>query len=218
LQNKEKEKIIIYNNMWNNWGFRVMLFVVLAFIFFYTFNSKNTAEKPPSLEYSSRLAQERVAKDKFFKENKDSPIENKKVFENLPYFKIDEAYKVEAKLELDKTGLKIPIQTTDNKADTLVKYAVANFSIKGTACSFVIYKSTNERLLFLPFRDKTSGLTTYGGGRYLDIPLSDIIGNKAVIDFNLAYHPYCAYNHTYICPIPPKENTLTIAVEAGEKL
>lgn len=204
--------------MWNNWGFRIMIFVVLAFIFFYTFNSQNSVEKPPSLAYSARLAQERLSKDKFFKENKESPIEDKKSFESLNYYKIDENFKINATLTLDKTGLRIPLQTTDNKADTLVKYGVASFVIKDKPCSLTIYKTTNSRLLFLPFRDKTSGNETYGGGRFLDIPLSDIVGNKVVIDFNLAYHPYCAYNHTYICPVPPKENSLPVEIPVGEKL
>ena len=204
--------------MWNNWGFRILLLVVLAFIFFYTFNSKNTAEKPPSLEYSSRLKIEREGKDKFFRENETSPIENKASFKGLNYFNIDEKYKIEAQLiREDKPSQKI-LNTTDGKADTLSGFGIAKFTMNGKNYQLSIFKSTNSRLLFLPFKDETSGKSTYGGGRFLDIPITDIIGNKVIIDFNLAYHPYCAYNHTYICPIPPKENSLAFKVEAGEKL
>jgi uncharacterized protein (DUF1684 family) len=42
-------------------------------------------------------------------------------------------------------------------------------------------------------------------------------GTKVVIDFNFAYNPYCAYNDTYDCPIPPQENHLPIEILAGEK-
>ncbi|MES2796372.1 MAG: DUF1684 domain-containing protein [Bacteroidota bacterium] len=195
-----------------------MIIVVLSFIFFYTFNSENSVEKPPSLDYQSRLKQERVGKDKFFKENEESPIENKKEFKGLTYFEVSEKFKIEAELILDKSGNKNIIQTTDNKADTLVKYGYAKFKLNNQTNQLTIYKTENSRLLFLPFRDKTSGNLTYGGGRFLDIPITDIAGNKVVLDFNLAYHPYCTYNHTYICPIPPKENTLTIEILAGEKL
>ncbi len=204
--------------MWSNWGFRIMLFVVLSFIFFYTFNSKNPAEKPPSLEYSSRLKQERLAKDKFFKENDESPIEKKSEFKGLQYFDITDSFKVAAKLEIEKTEKKYPITTTDSKADTLIKYGVAKFTLGGKTNQLTIFKTENSRLFFLPFRDLTSGKQTYGGGRYLDIPQSDMLANKVVLDFNLAYQPYCAYNFSYICPVPPSENTLQIAISAGEKL
>ena len=71
--------------------------------------------------------------------------------------------------------------------------------------------------LFIPFGDATSGLTSYGGGRYMDFTLADIKDNTLVIDFNKAYNPYCAYTIGYNCPIPPKENLLTEAINAGEK-
>ena len=64
--------------------------------------------------------------------------------------------------------------------------------------------------------DATSGTETYGGGRYMDlrIPKNDEI----IIDFNKAYHPYCAYNaFDYNCPIVPEENWLKIPIEAGVK-
>jgi uncharacterized protein len=205
--------------MLNNWGFRIFIIVILSFIFFYTFNSGNSVEKPSSsLDYKSRLGQERIGKDKFFKENKDSPIENKKDFKGLVYYDVDLTYKVKAELEIDKTGAKFIINTTDNKADTLIKYGTAKFEFGGKQNMLSIFKTQNARLLFLPFRDNTSGKETYGGGRYLDIPVSDILGNKILLDFNLAYQPYCAYNQTYICPIPPKENKLEVEIKAGEKL
>lgn len=204
--------------MWNNWGFRILLFVVLSFIFFYTFNAKNPAEKPPSLEYTSRLKQERIAKDKFFKEDGQSPIEKKSAFKGLAYFEIDNAFKVTAELILDNAEKKYAISTTDNKADTLIKFGVAKFTLGGKVNQLTLFKTENSRLFFLPFRDLTSGKQTYGGGRYLDVPQSDMLANKVVLDFNLAYQPYCAYNYTYICPVPPLENVLNIEITAGEKL
>ena len=69
--------------------------------------------------------------------------------------------------------------------------------------------------LFVPFRDATSGQTTYGAGRYLDAPL---VGEQVTLDFNRAYQPYCAYSDAWTCPLPPAENWLRVKVEAGEKL
>ena len=71
--------------------------------------------------------------------------------------------------------------------------------------------------LFLPFKDKTNANGSYGGGRYIDIKISDIENGKVILDFNKAYNPWCAYSDGYSCPIPPKENHLKIAVTAGEK-
>jgi uncharacterized protein (DUF1684 family) len=70
--------------------------------------------------------------------------------------------------------------------------------------------------LFLAFGDKTSALETYGAGRYLDVTKTP--GSRTIkLDFNLAYNPYCAYDNTYSCPLPPAENLLEVAVKAGEK-
>lgn len=71
--------------------------------------------------------------------------------------------------------------------------------------------------LFLPFKDVTNGLTTYGGGRYLNISKSDTEDCNLVIDFNKSYNPWCAYSEGFNCPIPPAENHLPFPVHAGEK-
>lgn len=72
---------------------------------------------------------------------------------------------------------------------------------------------------FIPFRDQTSGGETYGAGRYLDAPIHrDGVEVWVEVDFNLAYHPYCAYGDGWTCPLPPAENVLPLAVRAGERL
>lgn len=73
--------------------------------------------------------------------------------------------------------------------------------------------------VFIPFRDLTSGAETYGAGRYVDAPLVQQDGAVTVmLDFNLAYHPYCAYSGGWTCPLPPLQNRLPVAVQAGERL
>jgi uncharacterized protein len=72
--------------------------------------------------------------------------------------------------------------------------------------------------LFVPFKDASSGLETYGGGRYLDVPLHDRLPNQNLLEvnFNFAYNPYCAYSEGWSCPIPPHENWLAVPILAGE--
>ncbi|MGH6914787.1 MAG: DUF1684 domain-containing protein, partial [Geminicoccales bacterium] len=77
--------------------------------------------------------------------------------------------------------------------------------------------------VFLPFRDATSGRQTYGGGRYLldsikSADLGETSDGRVILDFNFAYHPSCAYSDRWICPLSPVENTLPVAIRAGERL
>jgi uncharacterized protein (DUF1684 family) len=78
--------------------------------------------------------------------------------------------------------------------------------------------------LFLPFRDATSGSETYGAGRYLldSAKGADLGGDPASgdiwLDFNLAYHPSCAYDARWNCPLAPPDSTLAAAVRVGERM
>jgi uncharacterized protein len=76
--------------------------------------------------------------------------------------------------------------------------------------------------VFLPFRDATTGGATFGGGRYLldGVKGADLgmAGGRAILDFNFAYNPSCAYSARWICPLAPPENELPIAVTAGERM
>lgn len=74
-----------------------------------------------------------------------------------------------------------------------------------------------EDYLFLPFKDETNGVTTYGGGRYLNMSKVDTEDGTITIDFNKCYNPYCAYSDGFNCPIPPKENNLPFQIQAGER-
>lgn len=156
----------------------------------------------------------------------ESPLtkEDLKTFKSLDFFEIDKNYRVEATLELTPNSPVFEMQTTTDRLPLFKKYGIARFAINGNNFELSLYKSQNftnsfeeEDFLFLPFNDNTNGVTSYGGGRFIDleIPLKD--SNTIVIDFNKAYNPYCAYNGKYSCPIPPSENNLSIAIPAGVK-
>ena len=78
--------------------------------------------------------------------------------------------------------------------------------------------------LFLPFRDATNGVETYGAGRYLldGAKGADLGGDVAratlILDFNFAYQPSCAFDPRWACPLAPPENRLDIQVRAGERI
>jgi hypothetical protein len=78
-----------------------------------------------------------------------------------------------------------------------------------------VYETPEKKDLWLIFRDRTSAVSTYPAGRYLHAPLP--VDGRVDLDFNVAYNPPCAFTEFATCPIPPKQNWLKVAIEAGEK-
>lgn len=155
---------------------------------------------------------------------KESPLLEKdlKNFKSLDFYPINEKFFVLAKFVRTPDEKPFEMPTTTTRKPIYVKYGEAHFSIDGKSFKLNVYQSQDlkkiekyKNSLFLPFTDLTSGVESYGGGRYVDleIPEADVIA----IDFNTAYNPYCAYNHKYSCPIPPRENDLAIEIKAGVK-
>jgi uncharacterized protein (DUF1684 family) len=85
-----------------------------------------------------------------------------------------------------------------------------------TLAAFVDASENDVRRLFVPFGDLTNGTETYPGGRYID--LQRTATGFYDLDFNRAYNPFCVFNEKYDCPLPPRENRLTVPVRAGERL
>lgn len=143
-------------------------------------------------------------------------------FKGIQHFPINLKYRVTASLEKFDQKDTVVFPTSSTKLKRYVKYAKATFKLNGKKHSLILYRMADNRkkeyanLVFLPFTDLTSNNETYGGGRYLDLEVTD--GNTMNIDFNLCYHPYCAYSHNgWSCPIPPKENFVNAKIMAGVK-
>ncbi len=149
-------------------------------------------------------------------------IQDLEHFDSLNYFEIDTNFILSAKWKKSK-GRKFKMPTSTDRQPIYRRFGYLYFDINHVQCTLTVYQNMElknkpefKNYLFIPFRDKTSGNESYGGGRYLDfyLPKKQSI---VEIDFNLCYNPYCAYSYRYSCPIPPKENTLLISIEAGEK-
>jgi len=181
-------------------------------------------EKPDKTTEQTQIQQHRHEKDHYFSTNKNSPFTEKQQsqFSGLSYYPVDLEYRVQAKLQRYDAKDTIAIQTTTNRKQYYYLWGEFQFQIHDRPETLVVYKpleisDNHTPYFFVPFYDPTNGESTYGGGRYLDIPIrnSDIY----TLDFNLAYNPYCAYDHSrWSCPIPPLENRLDIPVKAGEKV
>ncbi len=110
----------------------------------------------------------------------------------------------------------IRMQTSTGDVQDYKQVGQIHFEVNGEMAVLQVYESAYGGELFLPFVDGTAPLETYGAGRYLE---PEMIGkDRLLVDFNLAYNPYCAYNDQWSCPIPPRENRIKIRIEAGEKV
>lgn len=162
-------------------------------------------------------------KDDFLK-NGNTPLKQADLA-FLDFYEIDSTFKVKSSLmkTTDKATFKMP--TSDGKQKEYFKYGILTFTLKGQIQQLNVYRSLAlmkmpqyKNYLFVPFKDQTNGTETYGGGRYLDLKITDIQGDNLILDFNKAYNPYCAFRNRYSCPIPPQANRLKIGIEAGEKI
>jgi hypothetical protein len=164
-------------------------------------------------------------KDEFFATERQSPIppEERDAFDGLSYFEPDPDYRVVADVEPVVSDDTVTMDTT---VDTEVEYervARLHFELNGQEQTLVAYQQAGEpgaaNTLFVPFRDKTTGQQTYEAGRYMEFEVDGDIqtAENVTLDFNLAYSPFCAYNDAFACPLPPEENWLGVAVEAGER-
>lgn len=170
--------------------------------------------------YIKPLLQEREDKDLSFRSRENSPFtdEGRRAFKNLVYFEPNLDYRVQAQVEELTRQDTLLMPLTNGSYEPYLRYGLARFELQGQPQQLMLYKklSGEKEELFVPFTDKTNGFETYGGGRYLDVPFE--AGDETVtLDFNRAYSPFCAYNPDYVCPVPPQDNRLNIAVPAGEK-
>jgi uncharacterized protein len=159
------------------------------------------------------LAEFRAEKDQFLR-SRNSPLPPglRASFEGLAYFPENPQMRFSSRLIPDPEQTATPMQTSSGAERVYLRLGWLEFLDKRLAVFVPEGSEGNE--LFIPFRDATSGEQTYGSGRYLEAELHN---NGAMLDFNLAYNPYCAYSQGWSCPIPPLENWLDIPILAGEK-
>ena len=162
--------------------------------------------------------------NEFFKDASISPLKEKdlKNFKGLDFFAFDSSYVVNAALTRTPEEKSFKMKTTTDRLPEYIKHGIVTFDLFDKSYILNIYRNLDiidrdgyEDYLFLPFLDDTNGDESYGGGRYIDLDVTE--DDSLVIDFNSAYNPYCTYNEKYSCPIVPRENYLSIKIKAGVK-
>lgn len=178
--------------------------------------------------YAEAVLDFRRRKDEHFAAGK-GPVDAA-TFHGLRYYPPDPAWAFSVPLTptLPGPAAEFTLDTNTGQPRTMALYGTVTLPLPDGERTLSVFAPLGEEVpqrVFIPFRDATSGPETYGAGRYLDAPLTrsgsvqDGDGDALVsLDFNLAYHPYCAYGDGWTCPLPPRENVLPVAVRAGERL
>jgi len=171
----------------------------------------------------SELTALRSEIDEFMGYHSQSPLsdEQQADFTGLNYYPENAELVFEVDVELFSADEPlIEMQTNTGETRLHRRWGRFAFTVDGEEAALVIYSDAHGRELFMPFKDATNGVETYGAGRYMDDhrpAMRRIAGSRYEIDFNFAYNPYCAYSPYYSCPLPPRENWLKVAIRAGEK-
>lgn len=178
-------------------------------------------------DYEKNLEEARQEKESVLKSRKDSPLQkaDRKAFTHLNYFDIDPQWRMEVEFRRVHDGDVIDMPTSAGVAKKFQVYGYLVVIIEDKNFSVMTYKriwpegsphKPDHETLFIPFMDMTTGNSTYGGGRYMDIEIP-ADGDMVVLDFNTCYNPYCAYGTGFSCPIPPPNSFIKAEVTAGEK-
>ncbi len=146
---------------------------------------------------------------------KDSAADSRAHFLGLDYFPTDPTWRIEATwVEFDEPRT-VSITNILGVTGPAIVHGKAVFERDGQKIELLPIDEGPGEPLFFVISDATSGKETYGAARfvYADAP----VDGKVVIDFNRAQNPPCAFTAFATCPLPPKDNRLPFAVEAGEK-
>jgi len=163
----------------------------------------------------------RDGRDELFGSHPDSPLsaEARQTFSGVPFAPYDPALRLEPSLEPAEPGRREVATATDG----VVPFErIGRVRLGELGAVDVWWLDSYGGGVFLPLRDGSAGSGTYGGGRYLldTVKGADLGGadGRLVVDLNFAYHPSCAYDPRWTCPLAPEGNRLPAPVAAGEQL
>jgi uncharacterized protein len=146
---------------------------------------------------------------------RDSVSPNRLQFKGLQYFPVREDWHIEAHFEPYVPEHRIPIINILGMTEEMTSPGAIVFEHEGSSWRLdAILEAPGDKELFVMFSDATSGKQTYGAGRFLYVGLPK--ADRIEVDFNQAFNPPCAFTDFATCPLPPQQNRLALAVDAGE--
>jgi uncharacterized protein len=139
-------------------------------------------------------------------------------FEGIDRFPVDIGWRFAARFVTHEPADTIEVPNVLGTVNHTASPGTVVFEREGRTYSLRMWKDSDDPAnFFTAFADRTNGGATYGGGRFLWVDAPDADG-WTVVDFNRAYNPPCVFTEYATCPLPPRENRLPFAIEAGEKM
>ncbi len=172
-------------------------------------------------EWEIALVEMRIEKNEDFSDPSSTPLmaESLSDFEGLNYFFPKRELVFHTPFVASAGTDTVSLTKRKGAAVSYLRRGQVSFAWEGRVHTLGVFGPVDPvhgDYLWIPFYDETSGQSTYGGGRYLDVEIS--AEGLVVLDFNYAYNPLCDYNaEKFNCTLPPVENRLSFALEAGEK-
>jgi uncharacterized protein (DUF1684 family) len=146
---------------------------------------------------------------------KDKNSRRRKDFTGLSWYPVKPGYRITASFQEYDPAKSISIPNILGQTEKLPSPGFVTFKLHGKKVRLEpVLEDPDAKELFLIFKDKTSGVTTYPAGRFLYVDLP--VEGKIVLDFNKAYNPPCAFTPYATCPLPPAQNRMDVSIEAGE--
>ncbi len=143
--------------------------------------------------------------------DRDNPART--TFAGRVWYPVDARYRVSAAFTPHPAARTIPIMNVVGIETPMDNPGYVEFTLDGHSARLEAFTADDSGELWFVFRDGSP--ESYYGGRFLYAPVQD---GTALLDFNRAYNPPCAFTPYATCPIPPKENVLPFPIEAGEKV
>lgn len=183
------------------------------------------AARATELAAGDRLRRFRAERDELFRSHSQSPIPAgaRATFRGLSYWPYDPDLRVTAAFRPLEAASGEEVPRSGGGEMALQRIGSVAIRLADSDHTIGVYWLTDYAGgIFIPFRDTTNGTETYGGGRYLwdsakgaDLGSTD---DELILDFNYAYHPSCAYDPQWSCPLAPPDNRLRVPIRGGERL
>ncbi|GAB3578874.1 DUF1684 domain-containing protein [Hymenobacter daeguensis] len=202
---------------------KIALAAAVIGIILYAISSSLDAEQTTYLRELQRFRRD---KNRAFRQSPNSPLPEaqKARFDSLSYFPLGDQWgRPTGQLRRSPRPDTLAMMMSDGKMEQYLRFGIVEFEQADPTpdspqrLTLFLRANGTDSTLFVPFTDLTNGHESYGGGRYLDVPLPANDATTIELDFNRAYNPYCAYGSSYSCPVPPAENRLSVHIRAGEK-
>ena len=152
---------------------------------------------------------------------KDPKAPTRVSFHGLRWYAPSAAYRIRAKWIPYNPPKVLDIPTVLGTTTHLPAPGAAEFKLDGQTLRLEpVLEDPSSKELFFILRDATSKTTTYGSGRFLYTELPDhgvTEPGELLLDFNRLINPPCAFTAYATCPLPPPQNRLPVAIQAGEQ-